>query len=431
MILAKGIDVSKHQGRNFDFVGAKKAGYEFVILRIGCGTTKDIYFEENYNAAILAGLKVAAYHYTYSTTDAKAIEDATRVFGWLNNRPVFAVAYDIEDKKQKSTARKVANAEMYNAFAEIVKTKGYNTMLYTGEYFFNNYFSKGLITDALWIAKYSGNMPDVGREVHIWQFTSDAYKDDFYKEKLDRNYLLIDAWGITEKKVVQKEEVALVNPYPEPTRTIKRTYPIMMKGNDVKWVQFELIEKGFLPPFNAKGKSNIDGCFGDDCKKETIAYQKTFGLKADGIIGTATRYSMKNDSIQKVDSMIKEYSKAKDGKKYLSENFQVKEFACKDGSDKILISDELVEVLQKIRQNFGRPVTINSAYRSTEHNKKVCGASNSQHLYGTAADIKISGVAPKLVADYAETLLPNTGGIGRYSSFTHVDVRKEKARWNG
>ena len=115
----------------------------------------------------------------------------------------------------------------------------------------------------------------------------------------------------------------------------------------------------------------------------------------------------------------------------MSENFQVKEFACKDGNDKILISDELVEVLQKIRQHFGRPVTINRAYRTTAHNKKVGGASNSQHLYGTAADIKVSGVAPRLVADYAETLLTNTGGIGRYDTFTHVDVREKKSRWNG
>ena len=49
-------------------------------------------------------------------------------------------------------------------------------------------------------------------------------------------------------------------------------------------------------------------------------------------------------------------------------------------------------------------------------------------LYGLAADIVVT--AGK-VADYAETLLPNTGGIGRYKGFTHVDVRKKKSRWNG
>lgn len=294
-VLAKGIDVSKHQGRNFDFVGAKKAGYEFVILRIGCGKTKDIYFEENYTAAILAGLKVAVYHYTYSTTEAQGGQDATRVLGWLNNRPVFAVTYDVEDGKQKSTTRKVANAEMYNAFANRVKSKGYQTMIYSGEYFFNNYFSKGLITDPLWIAKYSSKVPNVGREVHIWQWTSDAIQDDFYKKKLDRNYLLKDVFGITEKAVVDNTQAMLVNPYPVPTRLIKRTYPIMMKGNDVRWCQWELVQKGFLPAFNAKGKSNIDGYFGNDSANATKAYQEAYGLKPDKKIGPATRYSMIND----------------------------------------------------------------------------------------------------------------------------------------
>lgn len=128
---------------------------------------------------------------------------------------------------------------------------------------------------------------------------------------------------------------------------------------------------------------------------------------------------------------VKAYSKAKDGTKALSTNFKVREFACKDGSDVIFISDGLVQVMQAIRSHFGKPVTINSAYRTPAYNKKVGGALYSQHQYGTAADIVVNGVAPKDVAAYAETLLPNTGGIGVYSTFTHVDVRKAKARWKG
>lgn len=128
---------------------------------------------------------------------------------------------------------------------------------------------------------------------------------------------------------------------------------------------------------------------------------------------------------------VKAFSKAKNGNEKLSANFKVREFACKDGSDPIFISMELVDVLQKIRSHFGKPVNINSAYRTPTHNKKEGGATYSQHLYGTAVDIRISGVSPKEVAKYAETLLPNKGGIGIYSNFTHVDVRKTKSRWNG
>lgn len=129
--------------------------------------------------------------------------------------------------------------------------------------------------------------------------------------------------------------------------------------------------------------------------------------------------------------MLKAYSLKKDGNKKLSANFKVKEFACTDGSDPIFIDTELVRVLQKIRNHFGKAVTITSAYRTPGKNKAVGGTTYSQHLYGMAADIKVNGVTPKKVAAYAEKLLPGTGGIGIYKTFCHVDVRVTKARWNG
>lgn len=125
------------------------------------------------------------------------------------------------------------------------------------------------------------------------------------------------------------------------------------------------------------------------------------------------------------------YSLAKNGNLALSANFRVREFRCRDGSDPVFISSRLVEILQDIRDHFGKPVTITSAYRTSSHNKKVGGSSQSQHLYGMAADIVVQGVRPELVAAYAEQLLPGTGGIGIYrkSGFVHIDVRKVKSRW--
>lgn len=130
---------------------------------------------------------------------------------------------------------------------------------------------------------------------------------------------------------------------------------------------------------------------------------------------------------------VQAYSKTRDGAKQLSTNFKVREFACNDGSDVVFVSAALVDVLQKIRDHFGKPVILNSAYRTPTYNKKVGGATYSQHCYGTAADISIKGVAPATVAAFAETLLKGTGGIGIYATqgFTHVDVRKTKSRWKG
>ena len=130
-------------------------------------------------------------------------------------------------------------------------------------------------------------------------------------------------------------------------------------------------------------------------------------------------------------TIIEAYSKAKDGNKKLSTNFKVSEFACSDGSDPIFIAPGLVTILQNIRTHFGKPVEINSAYRTPTKNKAVGGTEYSQHLYGKAADIVVTGISPKKVAAYAETLLPKKGGIGIYSTFVHIDIRDVKSRWNG
>ena len=122
------------------------------------------------------------------------------------------------------------------------------------------------------------------------------------------------------------------------------------------------------------------------------------------------------------------YSRKAHGEQSLSANFRVREFACKDGSDKILVDTDLVALLQKIRDHFGAAVTINSAYRTPAHNKAVGGATGSQHVKGTAADIVVAGAAPLEVAQYAEYLMPENGGIGVHQAFTHVGVRSLRPR---
>ena len=130
---------------------------------------------------------------------------------------------------------------------------------------------------------------------------------------------------------------------------------------------------------------------------------------------------------------INAYSKAQDGTKKLSSNFKVSEFACKDGSDAVLVAPRLVMVLQSIRSHFGSAVTINSGYRAPDYNAKVGGVAHSQHCYGTAADIVVKGKSPAQVAAYAREIMPDWGGVGIYAKqgFTHIDVREARADWTG
>lgn len=125
------------------------------------------------------------------------------------------------------------------------------------------------------------------------------------------------------------------------------------------------------------------------------------------------------------------YSKKRDGKIQLSANFRVEEFACKDGNDTIYIDDELVLTLQKIRNQFGKPVNINSGYRTAAYNAKIGGSPNSQHVNGKAADIRVTDNVPLQVAKYAESI--GVGGIGHapdgQGNYVHVDTRTVKSRW--
>lgn len=183
----------------------------------------------------------------------------------------------------------------------------------------------------------------------------------------------------------------------------------------------------------------IDGIWGEKSLDATIRFQGDFdGIKVDGICGKKTEKALKHAVAYGMPGKEVVVSKTEntaenfwDGIKY----FKRSEFACKCGKhcDGFPVEPdmELVKTLEAIREHFGVPVTISSGIRCKTHNANVGGASKSQHMDGTAADIVVRNIPPERVAEYAETLLPQTGGIGRYKTFTHVDVRSVKARWNG
>lgn len=114
--------------------------------------------------------------------------------------------------------------------------------------------------------------------------------------------------------------------------------------------------------------------------------------------------------------------------------FDTKEFESKDGKpspfDDTVVKRELIVMLNAIRSRFGKPIIVNSGYRSPEHNAAVGGVPNSQHVLGTAADIRPEDLndLPELQQICDE--MNNRGGVGFYNTFVHVDVRGEHARWD-
>lgn len=95
-----------------------------------------------------------------------------------------------------------------------------------------------------------------------------------------------------------------------------------------------------------------------------------------------------------------------------------------------IIDKRLVDVLDRIRERLGVPITVNSGYRCPEHNAEVGGVSDSQHVLGTAADITYDGIDIDRLAEIAEEC--GADGIGKYyyQDFVHIDVRGYAARWD-
>jgi uncharacterized protein YcbK (DUF882 family) len=121
----------------------------------------------------------------------------------------------------------------------------------------------------------------------------------------------------------------------------------------------------------------------------------------------------------------------------LTSNFDSEEFECKCGCKMPDFAKkniaELAENLQVLRDVVGR-LDLTNAYRCKEHNADVGGATNSQHLKGKASDVKSKTVKPKEMAQIINDLMKNEsfklGGIGKYNTFTHVDIRGTRARWS-
>ena len=182
------------------------------------------------------------------------------------------------------------------------------------------------------------------------------------------------------------------------------------RGPEVKELQNKLYIMGYYT-------TNIDSVYGNNTVAAVKRFQYENNISSDGVYGpTSDKYMNKYN-----------FYNMKNGDKVISRNFDLHEFACKDGSPWLVLDEEFVKTkLQQIRDHFGKPIRINSAYRTVSHNAKkdVGGSKTSLHLRGRAFDIYIKGVSPNEVAKYAVSI--GIPGVIRYNGFVHIDSRKGK-----
>lgn len=161
----------------------------------------------------------------------------------------------------------------------------------------------------------------------------------------------------------------------------------------------------------------------EGASKEFEKWNKAGGKVLNGLV--KRREAEKELFLKEGADMVHTFSVKMDGNKQISKNFKVSEFRCKDGSDLVMIdTDFVISKLQRIRDHFNVPVTLNSAYRTPSYNNKIGGATNSYHTKGRAFDIVVKGVPVEEVAKYAVSI--GIKGVIKYNTFTHIDSREKE-----
>lgn len=286
-----GIDVSAYQG-TIDWAKVKAGGIQFAILKIiRKDFNRDKQFEANWSGCKANGITVqGVYNYSYATTVTKARNDARKVAEVLNGRETM-VWLDVEDNCQKGLRSKLI--DIINAYGDVIRSYGLAFGVYTGKSFYNSYIKPyGGVKYPMWIAAYGknkGNMdlkyqPQIENMVG-WQYTSKGSVSGV-NGNVDMN-----VW-YRELNELQTVYDTHNNPYTEPTRILYKKVPCM-RGDDVKWLQTELIYHKYMDATNSKGKSNIDGILGNDTSNAVIRFQRDTGIKVDGKVGAVTREYLK------------------------------------------------------------------------------------------------------------------------------------------
>lgn len=176
-IVARGIDVSEHQGV-IDWDKVKASGkVDFAILRAGYGkesSQTDRQFERNYSECKRLNIPVGAYWYTYATTADEAKQEASVFLGTLAGKSFeYPVAFDIEEKSKLIRA-----SELCEAFCSEIEKAGYYTAIYS----FKSAFENNLNSDIkekydTFLSHIGVEQTDYSGEYGLWQYSWTGHID--------------------------------------------------------------------------------------------------------------------------------------------------------------------------------------------------------------------------------------------------------------
>ena len=200
------------------------------------------------------------------------------------------------------------------------------------------------------------------------------------------------------------------------TRTLRQG----MSGADVKELQIRVA--GFAAASASHTRVAIDGEFGPGTLAAVRRFQSAYGVTADGVVAASTQAKL--NALESSDGSTLHFNWSEFTDR-VAGNFnggKVSAATAKENARRCMYK------LEALRLKLGnKPITVNSGFRSIKHNSDIGGASDSMHLYGTAADLDVAGVANKTVYQKAETC--GFSGLETYNTdHQHVDSRADLGR---
>lgn len=268
-ILAKGIDISEHNG-DVDIAGMKNEGIDFVIIRCGYGGDfshqDDTWFEQNYRKCIESDMPWGVYLYSYGKSSEMALGEAAHTLRLLSGKkyPSYGVWYDVEDDALPSGNTLEGMCE---AYCRKLTAEGYITGIYTYLSWLNEkdrlggyYDNENLRKYPLWYAQYNHEINYAHpEEIDIWQYSE---SEVILGDKYDVNYAYRD--------------------FTQASRKIESSYRIYKYFEDIPlWgreVVSRCMEKGYISGVGKDEQGREILNISDDMLRMLVAVSKITGV---------------------------------------------------------------------------------------------------------------------------------------------------------
>jgi len=202
--------------------------------------------------------------------------------------------------------------------------------------------------------------------------------------------------------------------------TWTRTLTQGATGADVTELQIRVA--GWAADSASQTRVSIDGEFGPGTAAAVKRFQAAYGLTADASVGPSTQAKLNALEQSDGSTLHFNFSEFTDRDSGTFSGGKLSTASVKENVRRMMYK------LEALRKKLGdRAITVNSGFRSIAHNAEIGGASDSMHMYGTAADLDVPGVTYKTVYQRAET--SGFSGLETYTAdHQHVDSRADLGR---